>query len=1187
MPTARPDNLATLPGQPLTISPFANDEGQNLVLAGFSSPASGSVALGLEPNTLVYTPQGGFSGVDQFSYTVGDATGETAQAIITITVSATNRQPVANDDVVATSPGAMVNVAVLGNDNDPDGNVLQLASVSMPEHGSITAHPNMSVTYQPEPGFVGTDSFAYSVSDGQGGSDSAVVTVIVAGTNLPPLARDDVASTTPGQPVLIAILANDMDGNGDPLQLTGLSMPANGAVSIDGLNQVTYTPAAGFAGTDSFTYTISDGAGGTATGRVTVQVQAANAAPTAAADSVTTYVNTAVTIPVLANDSDPNGDAIRLVSVTMPPNGKVAVDAQQRIVYTPATSFLGTDGFVYRIADAKGAETAGTVTIQVQADPAPQTYANGYRYRRRIVIPRTSLTGGSLTDFPMLVELSGNWLKPKAQSGGRLESLVGLDLRFETGTGTRLDHETESYVASSGTLRAWVRIPTIGSTADTTVFLYYGKPGLTISEENVAGVWKDYLAVYHLPSTSDRTGRGRNLTAASIGSAALIGDAGNFNGTSSELTLALPTFLDGLSAYSIQARVKADQIGTDRGILSVGPISGRDDAMGFCLRYDKAGYSGDGTNVILVEHQLTDGRNRVESASDVQATVAQQLAVVWQKGGSPRIWIDGVATSSTYASPDRAGTTSFSNGPLRIGRASQDASSAWDGAIDEVRIRASALPDNWLVAEELNQRRPMAFYGLGGEDVFGTANQAPVALPNQASTSRNTAVTIDVLANDLDPESGTRSLVSGQVGTPANGTAVISAGKIVYTPATGFVGRDFFTYTMQDPQNATSVGTVMVEVEPPPPSAQDDKPYRGRLFGCTVHAEAVGNTRFGYNRPAAFRFVAERNGAITHVRWWNKKDVPGGHVGYSIGNGGTIRVELRTNNPANNFPSSTVLAKTESITGLLDIDQFPKVPFTGAAPVLTAGQIYHLVFLQLDASGDNEISVNMLHTKQPIPLGGTGRMGPYHGDMMAHLYTNSSGWYIRPDRCPIFEVIYDDGMACGQGWIYSADTADKQVGGSFMARQRFPILDETRSVDGFWTRVRKYGGTPSDLICQLIDGSSGTIMEDVRIPASQVVLSTRYDVPVPWQFKSFSQPRMLVKGKTYFVRFSATSGNYWFGAFQRGAAYGFTDRNVPPSSYGEYSANGGSSWAGWSFDSDRLGTQSRTDLHMPVAFRIA
>ena len=1188
MPIARPDQVATQPGRPVTVGPFANDEGSELALTGFSSPANGNVVIGPSPNTLVYTPVAGFAGVDQFTYTVGDATGETAQALVTVTVGTENRQPFANDDAAATRPGTPVDIAVLANDVDPDGDKLQLSSISMPEHGSITAHPDRTVTYQPEAGFTGTDAFTYTASDGAGGSASAHVSITVAADNSPPVAQDDAVVTLPDQPVLISVLANDSDLDGDALQLSGLAVPANGSVSIDALNRLTYTPAQGFVGTDSFTYTITDGRGGTAIGRVSVLVRANNSAPVAVADTVGTYVNKPVTIPILANDTDAEGDAIRLVAVAVPPNGQVSIDGEQRVVYTPNVGFLGFDSFAYKITDSKGTESSGVVSIDVQADPAPQTYSNGYRYRRRIIVPQTSLTEGSLSNFPMLVELSGSWLKHKSASGGRLESLVGLDMRFETAAGVKLDHETEAYAAADGSLRAWVRMSSLTSTADTTTFFYYGKAGLTITEENSAGVWKDYLAVYHLPGTTDRTGRGHNLTAAAVGTTMLIGEAGAFDGATSEMTSALPSFLDGLSAYTVQAWVDASKIGTDRGIVSVGPINGRDDAMGFCLRYDSAGYSGGGTNNILVEHQLTNGRNRVESASGAQMTGSHHLAVTWQQNDNPQIWLDGAANPPTYESITRSGTTSFSNGPLRIGRASSDQATSWDGAIDEVRWRASALPANWLLAEELNQRQPSAFYGLGGEDAFGTANQAPVAIPNRVATSRNTAVTIDVLADDIDPEGDTRSLVSGQVTAPANGTAIISSGKILYTPASGFVGEDSFRYTMQDRQNTSSVGTVLVRVAQPAPTNTDDKPFRNRLFGCAIHAEAVANTRFGYGKPAAFRFAAERSGQVSSVRWYHRFDVPNGHVGYSIGNGGSMRVELRTNDPKTGFPTSTVLAKTATLTNLLEMDRFGQIPLLAPYPVLTAGDTYHLVFIQLDSSGKNAVSVNMLHTKAPIPLGSTGRMGPFYGDTMAHLFTNGSGgWYIREDRCPIFELYYTDGTACGIGWIFGADVGDKEVGGALMARQRFAILNESIRIDGIWMRIRKSGGSPSELICQLIDASATTIMEDVRVPASQIVTSTRYDIAVPWQFRSFSQPRTLAKGKTYLMRFSASSGKYWIGAIQRGTPYGFKDRNIAPSGYGEYSTNGGVSWSGWSFNSDKLGRQPRTDMDLPAAFRIA
>jgi hypothetical protein len=77
-----------------------------------------------------------------------------------------------------------------------------------------------------------------------------------------------------------------------------------------------------------------------------------------------------------------------------------------------------------------------------------------------------------------------------------------------------------------------------------------------------------------------------------------------------------------------------------------------------------------------------------------------------------------------------------------------------------------------------------------------------------------------------------------------------------------------------------------------------------------------------------------------------------------------------------------------------------------------------------------------------------------------------------------------------------------------------------------------------------------------------------------------------LKGKTYFMRFSAGAGNYWFGAAQRGTSFGFKERNVAPGAYAEYSTNGGASWSGWNFSDDSLGSQTRTDMDLPVAFRI-
>ena len=118
------------------------------------------------------------------------------------------------------------------------------------------------------------DTFSYTVSDGAGKSATATVTVTVTPVNDPPNAGADTLALLRDTSANLAVLANDGDVDGDPLAVTSVTVPANGAAVIESDSSVTYTPAADYSGPDAFDYTISDGAGGTATGHVTVNVLA-------------------------------------------------------------------------------------------------------------------------------------------------------------------------------------------------------------------------------------------------------------------------------------------------------------------------------------------------------------------------------------------------------------------------------------------------------------------------------------------------------------------------------------------------------------------------------------------------------------------------------------------------------------------------------------------------------------------------------------------------------------------------------------------------------------------------------------------------------------------------------------------------------------------------------------------------
>jgi len=199
-------------------------------------------------------------------YSIGTAvtgTGNSASGSVTYVVDnpvASNSPPVAKNDSASTQQGTAVNVAVLGNDSDPDGDALSVTSTSG-VNGTATINGNGTLTYTPPASFSGTENFAYTISDGKGASASATVSVQVAATstNRAPLANDDSASVVKGSSVTINVLANDSDPDGDSLTIISVNQGAKGAVKNNGNGTLTYTPAKNFKSSDAFAYTISDG----------------------------------------------------------------------------------------------------------------------------------------------------------------------------------------------------------------------------------------------------------------------------------------------------------------------------------------------------------------------------------------------------------------------------------------------------------------------------------------------------------------------------------------------------------------------------------------------------------------------------------------------------------------------------------------------------------------------------------------------------------------------------------------------------------------------------------------------------------------------------------------------------------------------------------------------------------------
>jgi outer membrane protein OmpA-like peptidoglycan-associated protein len=185
--------------------------------------------------------------------------------------------------------------------------------------------------------------------------------------NRPPVAVNDAFAVTGNSTNnALDVLPNDSDPDGDVLTIVAVGTPAHGSASI-AAGKISYTPTVGYVGTDAFTYTIADPRGLTSSATVSITVTAINHPPSAQPDLAVAKFNTPVTIAVLANDSDPDGDPLTIVSFTAANFGVVTRGPNNTLIYTANQNFIGMDGFQYTISDGRGGIASTTVTVY--ADP--------------------------------------------------------------------------------------------------------------------------------------------------------------------------------------------------------------------------------------------------------------------------------------------------------------------------------------------------------------------------------------------------------------------------------------------------------------------------------------------------------------------------------------------------------------------------------------------------------------------------------------------------------------------------------------------------------------------------------------------------------------------------------------------------------------------------------------------------
>ena len=363
-----------------------------------------------------------------FTYEVVDETGARTSQTARVTVQGTNDGPTSASETIAVQENGIVTAesrfdGVLANDTDPDANETDTLFVGAARagsgsgtfttvpaagltieglYGTLTLYPDGTYFYTADrsdglpAGETAKDCFLYEVVDAHGARSTATLTFAVTGVNNPPTA-EDASFETAEDTVLPRSLPGASDPDGDAVTYALAGAPEHGSVAVSASGTFTYTPDADYSGPDSFTYTVADGNGGSATYTVALTITGVNDAPSAVADTRDVAEDTTATGNVLANDTDPDSDAVLTVTgirasagsgtfsssasgaygtVTIASDGTYSYVADHTAAQALAQGETEADAFTYRITDEHGETSTASLTFTVTgANDAPEMSA--------------------------------------------------------------------------------------------------------------------------------------------------------------------------------------------------------------------------------------------------------------------------------------------------------------------------------------------------------------------------------------------------------------------------------------------------------------------------------------------------------------------------------------------------------------------------------------------------------------------------------------------------------------------------------------------------------------------------------------------------------------------------------------------------------------------------------------------
>ena len=318
----------------------------------------------------------------------------TTDDLFDVTIASINDGPTTNPEIISVINGGTITTlndgtttSVLDNDSDPENNPITADLVTTTVNGTLILNANGTFSYTHDGSATSTDTFFYRATDGFIAGNTVSVTIYI---NDPPVAVTETiavleagTATTLNDGVTTSLLANDTDGDGDPLTAILVSNPTEGTLTLNSNGTFSYVHAGGNLSSDSFTYSANDGKINSAPVTVSITVTGTNDPPVANNDNIIVPLNgTATTLDngqtsLLANDSDPDGDVLTATLVSSPSFGTLTLNPGGTFSYIQNGTLNSGDSFTYTVSDGTLTSAAATVNILLSCSPCTESIIEG------------------------------------------------------------------------------------------------------------------------------------------------------------------------------------------------------------------------------------------------------------------------------------------------------------------------------------------------------------------------------------------------------------------------------------------------------------------------------------------------------------------------------------------------------------------------------------------------------------------------------------------------------------------------------------------------------------------------------------------------------------------------------------------------------------------------------------------